>query len=83
MSATNTAATLPASLTIGELIALDGDTYRVESFSRPSAVAAELERSGFDGNCYIVARVLKARQRAARMHLVYRSATTGALTIAC
>ena len=79
---TNTTCTAPAALTIGSLVTLDGDTYRVESIDRPAAVTAELERSGFDGNNYLASRVLKPGQRAARVALFYRSAVTGAPTVA-
>lgn len=84
LAMTNTTCTASASaaLIVGSLVTLNGDTYRVESISRPDLVAAELERNGFDGNNYIASRVLKAGQRAARSALFYRSAATGAPTVA-
>jgi hypothetical protein len=81
LAMTNTTYTVSA-LTVGSLVTLNGDTYRVESIDRPAAVAAELERNGFDGNNYLASRVLKPGQRAARVALFYRSAATGAPTVA-
>ena len=82
MTNTTCTASAPAALTVGSLVTLNGDTYRVESIDRPAAVAAELERSGFDGNNYLASRVLKPGQRAARVAMFYRSAATGAPTVA-
>ena len=82
MTNTTCTASAPAALTVGSLVTLNGDTYRVESIDRPAAVAAELERSGFDGNNYLASRVLKPGQRAARVALFSRSAATGAPTVA-
>ena len=44
MTNTTCTASAPAALTVGSLVTLNGDTYRVESIDRPAAVAAELER---------------------------------------